>query len=120
MLEFSHLDSCCFELFIHSLSQAYPQELHIIQMDNVSAHKAKKIQVPDNVILLFQPPYCPEVNPIERVWQDLKQQLKWPHFDSLEQLQQVVTEWVQQLSPQKVCSLTQWDWILDALSVAGI
>ncbi|MDY6900662.1 MAG: transposase, partial [Cyanobacteriota bacterium] len=25
-----------------------------------------------NVILLFQPPYCPEVNPIERVWQYIK------------------------------------------------
>ncbi|PSP36194.1 MAG: hypothetical protein BRC57_02920 [Cyanobacteria bacterium QS_8_48_54] len=26
--------------------------------------------------LLFQPPYCPEVNPIERVWQELKRWLQ--------------------------------------------
>ncbi|PSO55069.1 MAG: hypothetical protein BRC40_01860 [Cyanobacteria bacterium QH_8_48_120] len=32
--------------------------------------------VPDNVVLLFQPPYCPEVNPIERVWQELKRWLQ--------------------------------------------
>lgn len=28
------------------------------------SHKAKHLQIPDNIILLFQPPHCPELNPI--------------------------------------------------------
>ncbi|PSO63482.1 MAG: hypothetical protein BRC36_08095 [Cyanobacteria bacterium QH_2_48_84] len=47
----------------------HPEELHLIQVDNAKAHSAQTLTVPDNVILLFQPPYCPELNPIERVWQ---------------------------------------------------
>ena len=50
----------------------YPEQLHIIQVDNAPAHKLDSSELPDNVILLFQPPACPEVNPTERVWEYLK------------------------------------------------
>jgi transposase len=46
--------------------------LHIIQVDNAPAHKLDSSELPDNVILLFQPPASPEVNPTERVWEYLK------------------------------------------------
>ena len=29
-----------------------------------------------NVILVFQPPYSPQVNPIERLWKEIKKHLK--------------------------------------------
>lgn len=79
-------------------------------------------------MLLFQPPYCPEVNPYafggakpyERLWQELKRTLAWIHFELIVQLQQAITRWINQLSPEEVKSLTKWDWILNALCVAGI
>ncbi|MGG6293698.1 transposase [Leptolyngbya sp. AN02str] len=74
-------------------------------MDNARAHQADSLNVPDNVILLFQPPYCPEVNSIERLWHDLKRALAWMRFESIAQLQQAITRWVNQLSPQEVKSL---------------
>ncbi|WP_199309062.1 IS630 family transposase [Nodosilinea sp. FACHB-13] len=120
MLEFSHLDSLCFETFLTALAQAYPNDLHLIQLDNAPAHRAHALQVPDNIILLFQPPYCPEVNPIERLWQELKRVLAWRHFDSLHELQQAISQWLARLSPAQVRSLTQWGWLIDALCVAGI
>jgi hypothetical protein len=45
----------------------YPHELHLIQVDNAQAHSTQTLTVPNNIILLFQSPYCREVNPIERV-----------------------------------------------------
>jgi transposase len=45
----------------------YPHELHLIQVDNAQAHSAQTLTVPNNIILLFQSPYCREINPIERV-----------------------------------------------------
>jgi transposase len=53
---------------------------------NAPVHTAHKLIVPENVILLFQPPYCPELNPIERVWQYLKQQLKNLFFTSIDEV----------------------------------
>jgi transposase len=38
--------------------------------DNDQFHKAKKLSVPSNVGLTFLPPYSPELNLIERLWQD--------------------------------------------------
>jgi hypothetical protein len=40
--------------------------------------------LPANVRLVFLPPYCPELNPIERVWRDLKDALAWLQFPTLD------------------------------------
>ena len=54
------------EKFLELFSQAYPNELHIIQLENGPSHQAKDLVIPENIILLFQPSHCPQVNPIER------------------------------------------------------
>ena len=41
-------------------------------LDNGAFHKARALRLPPNVGLLFLPPYAPELNPIERLWRDLK------------------------------------------------
>lgn len=64
--EISHLDTECFQEFINEFSRSYPKDLHIIQLDNGSFHTTPKLKVPENIILLFQPAHCPELNPIER------------------------------------------------------
>ena len=74
--EFSHFNCNCFGAFLEQFAIKHNQEIHIIQLDNAPVHTADKLIIPDNVILLFQPPYCPELNPIERVWQYIKQKLK--------------------------------------------
>jgi transposase len=98
----------------------YPHELHLIQVDNAQAHSAQTLTVPNNIILLFQSPYCREVNPIERVGLELKQWLQWQHFDSIADLQQAISRWVNRLTPRRLQSLTQWGWLVDGLCVAGI
>lgn len=118
--EFSHLDSACFEVFLQQVSQQFPDSLNPIRLDNASAHTAKQIQIPDNILLIFQPPHAPELNPIERLWQHLKAKLAWSLYQTLEQLQEELTQQLQQLQRQTIASLTGWDYILNALSVAGI
>ena len=50
MLEFSHLDSLCFEWFLQAFAQMYPHQLHLIQLDNAKAHNAQTLTVPENVV----------------------------------------------------------------------
>ena len=78
------------------------------------------MQVPANIILLFQPPYSPELNPIERLWEHLKKDLKWELFDNLDSLRVKVAELIVQLTSEVIASLTGYDFILNALSVANI
>jgi hypothetical protein len=53
--EFCHLDTVCFEKFLELFSQANPEDMHIIQLDNGGCHQALDLSLPENVILLFQP-----------------------------------------------------------------
>jgi transposase len=118
--EISHLDTECFQEFINELSRSYPKDLHILQLDNGSFHTTPKLKVPENIIFLFQPAHCPELNPIERLWEYLKGFLKWKLFNNLDALKEKVRRIVNSFSTKTLRSLTGWEYILQALSVAGI
>ncbi len=113
-------NSECFELYLQQFSQTYRQEIHIIQLDNAPSHTAQKIVVPDNVILLFQTPSAPELNPIERVWEDLKYQIKNLWFSSLIDLKEKVASLLSNLSNEVIVSLTSWQHIVEALSLSSL
>lgn len=102
--------------FKGEFSKAYADSLNILQIDNGRFHKGKDLVVPENVILLFQPPYCPELNPIERLWEHLKAALKWASFKTLEPLQAKVDQLLAELTPDVISSITGYPFILDALS----
>jgi hypothetical protein len=57
LVEFSHLDRQCFEVFLHRSAAQFPDELHLIQVDNAPAHTAKSLKILDNVILIVPPLY---------------------------------------------------------------
>ena len=118
--EFCHLDTVCFEKFLELFAQTYPGERHIIQLDNASCHQALNLNIPENIILLFQPSHCPEVNPIERLWAEIKKYLKWVLFSNLDELRLGIRKVIQDLDSTVVKSVTGWDFIMEALVVAGI
>jgi transposase len=118
--EFTHLDTVCFEKFWELFASKLPADLHIIQVDNGGFHSSLNLSIPDNVILLFQPAYSPEVNPIERLWGYLKEQVKWLRFEQIEELRESVRKELKKLTKEIIASLTRWEFILDALSVAGL
>lgn len=115
--EFSHLNAECLQIYLKQFAQTYNKEIHIIQLDNAPAHRSKKLKVPDNVILLFQPPYCPELNPIERVWQYLKKYLRNVGFNGLKEVSDRVAKLVNNFSKELLNSLTGWKYIIQAVSL---
>ncbi|WP_152537227.1 transposase [Acidithiobacillus thiooxidans] len=53
-------------------------------MDGAGWHKSHHLQLAENLRLLFLPPYSPELNPQEHLWDELRE--KYFHnraFDSL-------------------------------------
>jgi transposase len=118
--EFTHLDTTCFEKFLELFDSKYPLDLHIIQVDNGGCHNSLNLSIPENVILLFQPAYSPEVNPIERLWGYVKEQLKWLRFEHIEELRAAVQKELNKLTNEVIASLTGWQFILEAISVAPL
>jgi transposase len=118
--EFSHLDSICFEKYLELFSEKYPDDLHIIQLDNGRLPTAKTLTIPENIILIFQPPYCPQINPIERLWKEIKKHLKWSNFSNLNELRDALKKILDDLKPEAITSVTFWQYLKDALFVANI
>jgi transposase len=48
----------------------------IILLDNGSFHKNSTLVIPNNIRLIFLPPYDPELNPIKHFWQEIRCFLK--------------------------------------------
>ena len=68
--EHERLNSNCFQDFLDRFSKAFAQSQNVMILDNGQFHKANALSVPSNVELTFLPPYSPELNPVERLWQD--------------------------------------------------
>ena len=115
--EFSHLNTDCFQAYLILISRQFAGTIVIIQLDNGAFHKARRLKVAANIVLLFQPPYCPELNPIEQVWQHLKKRLRWQLPASLDGLRQLVKQWLDAIDRELIASIVGRQSILDALSV---
>jgi transposase len=118
--EFSHLNSDCFQIFLNLVSLRFPDSILIIQLDNGGFHKVKKLQIPENIILLFQPAHSPELNPIEQIWQYLKKGLRWRLPATLNELREYIKQSLDDLTEETIASIAGRQYILDALYVAGI
>jgi transposase len=113
-LELPGLNSELFGLFLTHLSAAAPDCLNILVLDNGSFHHAAKLPVPANIRLVFTPPYTPEVNPIERLWEDLKGRLAGLTFGSLEALSDKLSELIRNYTPEQLSSLTAYPFFVEA------
>lgn len=52
--------------------QIAPGKIAVIVLDRASWHKSKKINCFDNIRLLPLPPVSPELNPVEQLWERLR------------------------------------------------
>jgi transposase len=115
-LGFPKLTAAYFQRFLDELAQARPATLNVLLVDNSRCHTAQALVIPPNVILLFQEPYAPELNPAERVWQALKDELAWQSCADLAALQARVVAIVESWDATMLRSLTAYPFIMDAIN----
>lgn len=75
--------------FLQKLRQANFDCFLIIILDNAKIHKAKIIREfcqKNKIILVYLPPYSPNLNPIEFMWKDLKKKLSEYYQENVENL----------------------------------
>ena len=44
----------------------------VVLLDQAGWHTSKKLVVPDNITLMSLPPRAPELNPVENIWQFMR------------------------------------------------
>ena len=86
-------------LFLEQVSQTFSKYFIVMQVDGAGWHHARELVIPSNVRLIEQPPYSPEVNPVEHIWDELRE--KYFHnrvFASLQSLIDVLCQGLNELA----------------------
>jgi transposase len=102
-------DTEMMNLFLSHVARTNPHSFIIMQMDQAKWHQAKDLEVPENIRLILQPPYSPDLNPVEHMWEDLREK-QFPNVacSSLEQVIDRLCEGLTQLEaePKRLRSMT--------------
>ena len=103
----------CMNVFLKELSETFSYDTIILVCDGAVWHKAKSLSIPDNIKLIFIPPYTPVMNPIEQIWKEIRKRgFKNEVFPSLEKVVDRLCNTICSLSKFTIKSITGRDWIL--------
>ena len=116
LLELPFCSAETFQIYLNEFSKQNPQEFKIIVLDNGAFHKAKTLNIPGNIALIFLPPYSPELNPAEKMWQTMKDNFTGKLFNSLDSLSHFIKEQVQALSKNSIISTCSYNYIFSHLN----
>lgn len=111
LLELPFCSSETFQVYLDEFSSHNPTEFKIIVLDNGAFHKAKRLKIPDNIALIFLPPYCPELNPAERMWEILKRNFTGGVFYTLDALSDFIKTQVLNLTTNSIISACSYGYI---------
>lgn len=92
-------------IYLKKLSRKIKEDFILI-MDGAGWHKSKNLIIPKNIQIELLPPYCPELNPVERLWRYIKDNvIKNKIFETLPELELAVCKFVKNLSLDVVRSV---------------
>ena len=116
------VNSHCMALFLAEIASRYPDDNIVMVLDGAGWHKSLSMPIPDNIRLLSLPPYSPELNPVEHLWDELREKHFHNHaFDSLDALEDQLVQGLLalEIDHERVTSICAWDWIFKASSIAN-
>ena len=61
-------------VYLRELSQEFSDKEIMIVMDQAGWHRSKHLEIPDRIRIEYLSPYSPELNPVEKLWQWLRQE----------------------------------------------
>ena len=109
-------------IFLAEVAQRHPKDFILMVLDGAGWHRASTLVVPENMRLLPLPPYSPQLNPTEHIWDEVRE--KWfanTVFDDLDGVEDRLEESLVYLEQNKslIASITGFDWIISIPLIAN-
>lgn len=102
-------------LFLSAFSKAYKKYRVIMCFDGAGWHTSKALRLPQNIQTLLLPPYSPELNPTEHIWDYIREQKKFNnyHFSSIDQVEKRLAKVLKEMNQEKdiVKSMCNFKWL---------
>lgn len=91
-------DTAMMNLFLEHVSRTFSQYFLVIQVDQAGWHNGKDLVLPENIRLIPQPAYSPELNPVEHLWEEIREKAFYNcPFSSLESVTDTLCDQLRQL-----------------------
>jgi hypothetical protein len=115
-LIFPYSNAITMSLFLQEVSFCFPDEFILMFMDQAGWHKAEDLIIPKNMRLKWLPPYSPQCNPVEHLWDEIRE--KWFANEVFKSMEAVEARLVEALcaleeDPSRVQYLTGFPWIVN-------
>ena len=101
-------------LFLQEVAQDFKDFFVIMLVDQAGWHKSKTLIIPENIRMVRQPPHSPELNPVEHLWEDLRENaMPNAAFKSLDQVEQALCHRLVNLENDPAClrSMTNFPYL---------
>jgi hypothetical protein len=96
-------------MFLKQISDDFSQYFVLMQVDQASWHSSKDLVIPENIRLIYQPAYSPELNPVEHIWDEIREKHFYNHhYESFDKvMQELCDELIEvESDPQHIRSMT--------------
>jgi transposase len=113
-LALPYADADMMQLHLDEISRNVAEGAHaVLLLDRAGWHTTSKLDVPDNITPIFLPSRAPELNPVENVWQYLRQ--NWLSNTVFENYDAIVdaacAAWRKLIAqPETITSIRMRDW----------
>src|SRR5262249_14497071 len=68
-------NTASFQAFLDVLARKFARQDILLVLDGAPNHRCGHLIVPDNITLLYLPPYSPELNPKENLWDEIREKI---------------------------------------------
>ena len=116
LLEFPPLQTTNVQIFLNAFADHSQDPVHLVLLEKGRCQKAKSLVIPAHVVCLVWPPYRPELNPLERLWQDLKAQWAWVLAATIEAWEHQVETIIRRYTKATLQSLTAYPSVVQAVN----
>ena len=68
-------NTASFQAFLDVLARKFARQDILLVLDGAPNHRSSELVLPDNITLLYLPPYSPELNSKENLWDEIREKI---------------------------------------------
>ena len=112
----ARVDSTCVQVFLDAFGAHVAGQRVGLVLDGSGAHRSGKLTWPDGLVPIALPAYSPELNPVERLFEHLRQKLSNRVFADRDELAAALTAELRAVweAPATLQRLVAYPWWVDA------
>jgi transposase len=121
LLGFADMNTQSELIFLQELKKQHPTQHVVVVIDNAPCHRPKVLHAIEGLSIIYLPSYSPELNPIERFFEEMRKSTANEIFKGLDAIEERLTKAVKELSDdtKAMKQLLGYEWIKEQCVVVS-